>query len=237
MKKLCEYITLEKKNLARLYLTGSTWVIYCGIMPYMFTWVQTSVKFALGVYWAILFSISCVLLSSLPHNLNLPSGVCESFTIIILDHVWYLFLFSFFFSLPQAVFPLCFWPWRRVVEFQIEKIFIASPRANIFQTIWPGNFAADHPFNYTHMHCGGCPGSGNSCRSSLAVMRVVLFGICGVWEDACVVIPVLFDRFGSFTHYWGNDKWDQPGPSGPSAFIFSARTQCSLKATMDEISI
>lgn len=151
---------------------------------------------------------------------------------------FFLFLFSFFFSFTDTS---CFSPVRLDMKtcrwVQIEKIFIASPRANIFKTIWPGNFAADHPFNYTHMQCGGCPGSGNSCRSSLAVMRVVLFGICGVWEDACVVIPVLFDRFGSFTHYWGNDKWDQAGPSGPSAFIFSARTQRSLKATMDEISI
>lgn len=179
-----------------------------------------------------------------PHNLNLPSGVCESFPLIILSDVWHLFFYltlkkkkKLSFHCHKLIFsPLCVWK-RRWCWVSIAKIFIASPGANIFKTIWPGTFTADYPCKCTHMRCGGRPGSGNPCRSSLAVMLTLLIRICSVWEDARVVIPVLFDRFGSSAHYWGNDKWDQAGPSGPSAFIFSARTQRSLMVTMDEISI
>lgn len=54
---------------------------------------------------------ACVIVSPPPHNLNLPSGVCESFTIIILAHVWLFFVFIqlfFFFHWHKLFFPCTF---------------------------------------------------------------------------------------------------------------------------------
>lgn len=136
-KKHCEYIVLEKKNLATLYLTGLTWVMYRGIMSYMFTWAQTSVKFALGVYWAIktLFSISVsTQLGKFyppPHNLNLPSGVCESFTLIIMSDVWHLFFYltlkkKSVLSLPQADFFPVRLETKMVLSFNCKDFYCQS---------------------------------------------------------------------------------------------------------------
>lgn len=58
--------------------------------------------------------------------------------------------------------------------------------------------------------------------------------------EKCVRSPVCALPSRSYSTGLGalpNDKWDQAGPSGASAFIFSAKTQRSLKATMDELSI
>ena len=80
-----------------------------------------------------------------------------------------------------------------------------------------------------------CINSKNFYKLSLVVVHTILISIKSVWEDdVCFVNPTLCDRFWGSTHYQGNDghvfdKQDQQLPTDTSAFIFSLKTQRSLK--------
>lgn len=78
------------------------------------------------------------------HNLNLPSGVSENLTLIIVFDVSCTFIF-----LKIAAFHPCeFGSQSGVVEFNI-----ATWGANTFKAIWLCNFAADVLFNHTNAPC------------------------------------------------------------------------------------
>lgn len=210
MKKLCEYFILEKKPGHALF-DSLTWVMNCGILLNMFTWARASVKFALCElsYRSSVFHLCVYTAFSLPahthtdtHKIWICLLVSENLTLIIVFDIRYFFFEKDALSPPQAGFPPVSLEAKGVLSSLIWRDFYFQSKSQYLKQFGWVILRQTIPLT-THMRHAGRTGSGYSCRSSLAIICGV--HISSVWEDACVVMPILFDRFGSFAYFWGNE--------------------------------